>query len=121
MPVETPTCGAFGGAAVRFAFLVPNSLLREIKQLALDRDTTVSDLVRAWIDTGLANGFDDQQPRSMRFDGPMKQYPINVSPAVRAAIQHRCEASDLSGAQLMRRWMVCGLRRDRGAEVRTPA
>lgn len=104
--------GAIDGAAVRFAFLVPNSLLRQIKQLALDCDTTVSELVRSWIDVGLAHGFDEQPLRPMSYGGPMKQYPINVPSGVRAAIQRRCEESDLSGAQLLRRWLACGLARD---------
>lgn len=119
MPVKSSRTGALAGTGVRFAFLVPNTLMRQIKQLALDRDTTVSELVRAWIDTGLAHGFDEQPQLPMAFDGPMRQYPINVPPSVRHAIQERCDETDLSGAQLMRRWLVHGLAGERFAGDRS--
>ncbi|MCC6434009.1 MAG: hypothetical protein IT196_03180 [Acidimicrobiales bacterium] len=120
MPLTSRDSGAFAGTGVRFAFLVPNSLLRQIKQLALDRETAVSELVRSWIDTGLAHGFDEQPQLPMTFDGPMRQYPVNVPSTVRLAIQARCDETDLSGAQLLRRWLVHGLARERYDGDRSP-
>jgi hypothetical protein len=107
---------------VRFAFMVPTLLMREVKQIALDREATVADMVREWITLGLERRFDQNELVSIPSDGRMTQYPICLPVAVRRAIQDLCVKVDMSGAQLLRRWMAQGVlesHRANGSPVRS--
>lgn len=102
---------------VRFAFQIQRSLLREVKQLALDLDTTTSDLVRAWIATAIEGGFDNLPPPHVSKAGRMSQFPVNLTVETRAALRTMSADEDLSCAQLMRRLIVQGLSRARCSEA----
>ncbi len=97
------------GAEVRYAFQLPRTTLRAIKQLALDRDQTASDLVRGWVEQGLAGGFDHERVPVNALTGPISQFPVTMSPATRAALQQRSSEEGLRVAQLVRRWVAHGL------------
>jgi hypothetical protein len=106
---DTRPCVDPESSEVRFAFMVPTLLMREVKQIALDREATVADMVREWIALGLDRRFDQHELISIPSDGRMTQYPICLPVAVRRAIQDLCDKVDMSGAQLMRRWMAQGV------------
>lgn len=95
--------------AVRFAFQVPKPVLRAMKQAALDRDLTVSELLRRWIEQGLAGCFDRAQPPVPSRRDPMVQFPVNLPAETRTALRLRCEQEDLRAAQLIRRWIAQAL------------
>lgn len=98
-----------GPNAVRFAFQVPRPVLRAMKQAALDRDITVSELLRQWIEQGLAGCFDRAQPPVPSRREPMVQFPVNLPAETRTALRLRCEQEDLRAAQLIRRWIAQAL------------
>ncbi|MEZ5265292.1 MAG: hypothetical protein R2755_26735 [Acidimicrobiales bacterium] len=108
--LETPT-GAAG--EVRYAFQLPRSTLRAVKQLALDRDVTASDLVRAWVEAGLAGAYDGERVPVPAWEGAISQFPVTIASETKAALQQRCAEEGLSGAQLVRRWVAHGLRQAR--------
>ncbi len=119
-PDEPSLGGSPAFQDVRFAFLIQRSLLREVKQLALDRDTTTSDLLRAWIATAIEGGFDDLPPAHVSKAGRLSQFPVNLSCETRATLRAMSIEEDLSCAQLMRRLIVQGLNCARSSAATTP-
>lgn len=96
---------------MRFAFLLPRTMLRSVKQLALDEDRTSSDLVRSWLELGLSGEFDLDPVMLPPRSGRLAQFPITLSPATREALRRQSEAEDASASQLARRWVAIGLAR----------
>lgn len=94
---------------VRYAFQLPRSLLRDLKRAALECDECASELVRRWVEAGLNGDFDDLRLPMRQRNGPMSQFPVNMTEAMRQALRDRCVEEDQSAAQLLRRWVSCGL------------
>lgn len=108
-------------AEVRFAFQLPRTALHAIKKAALDRDIAATQLVREWITTGLAGGFDDRRVPQLSRGQPISQFPVALTPQERRALRDRCIEEDMSGAQLVRRWVACGLHCSQQAAPASPA
>lgn len=88
---------------VRYAFQVPKLLVLRMKLIALQRETTVSEILREWIDSELASSSVKSAKGALPTDGRVQQLPVTLPRATREAIDQCARRQQISTAQLMRR------------------
>lgn len=88
---------------VRYAFQVPKLLVLRMKLIALQRETTVSEILREWINSELVAPSERTVKGALPTDGRVQQLPVTLPRATREAIDQCAKRQQISTAQLMRR------------------